>query len=211
MPSGMLADFALLKKYGFKLIPYGVAKSEKEAVTLAEDLGYPVVMKIISPDVTHKTDIGGVKLGLKNHIFVKLAYRELMHAASKANAKVDGILVQRMARKGVELIIGCKKDPQFGHMVVLGLGGIYVEIFRDVTARICPITEADVDEMVGELKAHPIIRGARGQKGISIPALKDMLLKTCRMASKEGIQEMDINPVVFDEHGGDIIDVRMTR
>jgi acyl-CoA synthetase (NDP forming) len=206
---GMLENFSLLKKYKFKLIPYALAKTEKEAEQIAQKLGYPVVLKVVSEEIEHKTDFGGVKVGIKNKETLKLAYDEIVESTKKY--KIDGILVQKMARKGIELIVGGKKDPQFGHMIILGLGGIYVEIFRDVTARICPINKKDIDEMVGELKSHPILIGARGKKPINMPALTSLLLKTSQFMQKEDIKEMDLNPVVFDSKGCDIIDVRFSK
>ncbi|MBI5046494.1 acetate--CoA ligase family protein, partial [Candidatus Micrarchaeota archaeon] len=125
--------------------------------------------------------------------------------------KIDGVLVQKMARKGIELIIGGKKDPQFGHMVVLGAGGIYVEIFRDISARICPIARSDVEEMIGELKSHPLLEGARGAKPINKKKLEELVVRACSFMEKENIMEMDLNPVVFDENGCDIIDARFRR
>jgi len=206
---GMLEDFTLLEQYGFGLIPYKVAKNQKEAIEFAKELGYPVVLKVISEDISHKTDVGGVKVNIKKEPGLKIAYDEIIE--NTRGKKIDGVLVQKMARKGVELIIGEKKDPQFGHMVVLGLGGIYVEVFRDISARICPINEEDVEEMVNELKSHPIITGTRGRKPINMNSLKKILKRVCKMATEEDIKEMDLNPVVFDEKGCDIIDVRITR
>ncbi|MFH2105852.1 MAG: acetate--CoA ligase family protein [Candidatus Micrarchaeota archaeon] len=206
---GMLENFSLLKRYGFKLIPYALAKSEKEAEQIAEKLGYPVVLKVVSDEIEHKTDFGGVKVGIRNKETLKLAYGEIVESTRKY--KINGILVQKMARKGIELIIGGKKDPQFGHMIVLGLGGIYVEIFRDVTARICPINKKDVEEMLLELKSHPILVGVRGKKPINMPSLTTLLIKTSQFMQKENIKEIDLNPVVFDSKGCDIIDVRFSK
>lgn len=205
----IIDDFLLLEQHGFKLIPYQMAKDEKEATAAAKKLGYPVVLKVVSPEIEHKTDFGGVKVNIKNEEVLRHAYREIMDGAR--GKKVDGVLVQKMARKGVELIIGGKKDPQFGHMIVLGLGGIYVEIFRDISARICPLAPADVEEMVGELKVHPLLEGARGKKPINKKKLEELVLKACKFMQKEDIKEMDLNPVVFDEKGCDIIDARFSR
>lgn len=205
----MLADFELLKKYNIPLLPYHLAKSEGEATGAAKKIGYPVVLKIVSPEIEHKTDVGGVKVGVKTEAALKIAYKELIENAN--GRKLTGILVQKMARKGVELIIGGKKDEQFGHMVVLGLGGVFVEVFRDITARVCPITETDVREMISELKAHPIITGTRGRKPIHIKSLCEIAIKTCRMMHENNISEIDINPAVFDEKGCDIIDVRVIK
>lgn len=204
---GMLEDFELLKKYKFRLLPYGWAKTKLEAHLIAKYIGYPVALKIISEQITHKTDIGGVKIGIKNDQALSLAYDEIMENARGYN--INGILVQKMARKGIEIIIGGKKDPQFGHMIILGMGGIYVEIFRDISARLCPINENDIEEMVEELKSHPIIKGVRGQKGININGLKELMLSTCALLQKQNLKELDLNPVIFDKNGYDIIDVRM--
>lgn len=202
-------DFSLLEKYGFKLLPYFLAKNEEEALKFANKIGYPVAMKIVSPEIEHKTDVGGVKINVKNVEALKLSFKEIMQSAS--GKKVDGVLVQKMARKGVELIIGGKKDPQFGHMIVLGLGGIYVEIFRDISARICPLLPSDVEEMVAELKVHPLLEGARGGKPIDKKSLEQLVMKVCAFMLKEDLKEMDLNPVIFDEKGCDIVDARFSR
>ncbi len=208
---GMLEDFELLKKYKFKLLPYGWAKTKIEAHLIAKHIGYPVALKIISEEISHKTDVGGVKIGIKNDQALSLAYDEIMENAKAHSAKIKGILVQKMARKGVELIIGGKKDLQFGHMIILGLGGVYVEVFRDISARLCPISGKDVEEMIEELKSHPLITGTRGQKGINVEGLKELMLSTCKLLQKEDLKELDLNPVIFDANGYDIVDARMTK
>lgn len=205
----MMDDFALLEKHGFKLLPYGLAKNEKQALVLAKKIGYPVAMKVVSSKIEHKTDFGGVKIGITKPEILKHCYDEITESTKKH--KIDGILVQKMARKGVELIIGGKKDPQFKQMVVLGLGGIYVEIFRDISARICPVTENDVDEMINELKSHPLLEGARGKKPINKQALKKLVVRVCRFMIKEDIKEMDLNPIICDQRGCDLVDVRFKR
>ncbi len=205
----LIEDFALLERHGFTLLPYRLAKSEKEALEAAKRIGYPVALKIVSPDIEHKTDVGGVKTGIKSGEALALAFRDV--AQSARGVRMDGVLVQKMARKGVELIIGGKKDPQFGHMMVLGLGGIYVEIFRDISARICPLVGSDVEEMVSELKSHPLLEGARGKKPINKKELERLVIKACALLQKEDIKEMDLNPVVCDENGCDIIDARFSR
>jgi succinyl-CoA synthetase beta subunit len=206
---GMIDDFALLEKHGFSLLPYALAKSESEAVNAANKIGYPVVLKVVSPEITHKTDVGGVIVGIKDQERLIAAYREIID--NTRGKKIDGILVQKNARKGLELIIGGKKDEQFGHMIVLGLGGIYVEVFRDITARICPITKDDIKEMILELKSHPIILGIRGKKAIHMESLERLLLNVCKFMRDEDITEIDLNPVVFDENGCDIVDVRFKK
>ena len=205
----MIDDFKFLKKNGFDLLPYALAKTEDEALKHAKKIGYPLVLKVVSPEITHKTDVGGVIIGIKNKTALSAAYNEIME--NTKGKKVDGILVQKKARKGIELIIGGKKDDQFGHTAVLGLGGIYVEVFRDISARICPITKNDVKEMVMELKSHPILLGMRGKKAIHMKTLERLVLNTCKFMQKENISEIDLNPVVFNEKGCDIVDVRFKR
>jgi acetyl-CoA synthetase (ADP-forming) len=205
----MLDDFSLLKRYGFRLLPYNLAKNEEDAVKIAKKIGYPIAMKVVSPQVEHKTDIGGVKIGVRTEEVLRHHFREIMHNAK--GKKIDGILIQKMARKGIELIVGGKKDPQFGYMVVLGLGGIYVEIFKDVSARIWPLNKNDIHEMIMELKAHPILEGARGRKPINKKAIENLVLRTCKFMEKEDIKEMDLNPIVCDEQGCDLVDVRFRR
>lgn len=209
--AAVLPEFRLLEKYGFKLLPNGLAKNEKDAILLAEKIGYPVAMKLVSPQASHKTEVGGVRLNVRNHLGVKLTFKEFVDVARTHDLVLKGVLVQKMARKGVELIIGGKRDDQFGPMIVLGLGGIYVEIFRDISARLCPVTRRDVEEMVEELKSHAILQGARGKKGINLRALEDAVLRACRMMEKERLMELDLNPVIFDESGGDLVDARMVR
>lgn len=205
----IIDDFKILEKYGFKLLPYHLAKTEDDAAKAANKFGYPIAMKIVSPEVLHKTDVGGVKINIRTEDSLRSAFREITTSAK--NKRLDGILVQKMAREGIELIIGGKKDPQFGHMIILGLGGIYVEIFRDISARICPLIGSDVDEMVMELKTHPLLEGARGKKPIDKKALEQLVLRMCSFMQKEDITEMDLNPVVFDDVGCDIVDVRFSR
>jgi acetyltransferase len=207
----MLEEFKLLEKYGFTLLPYGVVKNEKEALALADKLRYPVVVKIVSSQVSHKTEVGGVKTNIKNAAGLKVAIADMSTTMKEHNLKFEGFLVQKMARKGIELIIGGKKDPQFGQMIILGLGGIYVEVFRDISARLCPINERDVEEMVDELKSHPLLEGVRGQKGIDINSLKKIMLKASNFIIKEDLKELDLNPVIFDDKGCDLVDVRFRK
>ena len=204
-----IAEFRMLEKYGIHPLPHGLAKTPKEAVAIAEKIGYPVALKLISPEVTHKTDVGGVKIGIKDKKRLLHAHEDILEGAHKY--EVEGILVQKMARKGIELIIGGKKDPQFGHMIVLGIGGVYVEVFKDVTARICPITRTDVREMVGELRSHPLITGIRGMQPINLNALYSLMVKTSKMLVEEDMEELDLNPVIFDSKGYDIVDVRFVK
>jgi len=205
----MIDEFSLLRKYKFKLIPFELARSEQDAVKIANKMKYPVVLKIVSPEIVHKSEWGGVITGIRNDKALIAAYREITE--STKGKSVEGIMVQKMARKGLELIIGGKKDSQFGHIIIVGLGGIYVEVFRDIAARVCPITHDDIKEMIYQLKSHPIIMGMRGKKAICIKCLERLLIKTCELMCKEDLAELDLNPVIFDDKGYDIVDVRFKR
>lgn len=204
-----IPEFALLEKHGIRLLPHGLAKNGKDAAKIARKVGYPVALKIVSPGISHKTDYGAVKVGLKNEERMLAAYEDIME--NVRGHKTSGMLVQKMARKGLEILIGGKRDPQFGHMVVLGLGGVYVEVFRDVSARICPIRKSDVLEMVMELRSNPLIMGVRGIRPINISALESLMVRVCGIMVEEDIEEMDLNPVIFDEKGYDVVDVRLRR
>lgn len=205
----IVEDFRLLEKNGFKLIPYKIAKNQEEALEAAKKLKFPIAMKIISAEIEHKSDFGGVKIDIRSEEALKIAYQEMMER--NKGKKIEGVIIQKMARKGVELIIGGKKDPQFGQMLVLGLGGIYVEIFKDVSARICPVKEKDVQEMISELKSHPLLEGARGKRPINKKALEKLVIRASEFMIKEDIKEMDLNPVICDEFGCDIIDARFSK
>ena len=188
----------LLKKAGIPVVETRLAKSKKEAISISKELGFPVVLKIISPDVVHKSDAGGVKLGLANATQVGNAYSEIMSSIKQKypNAQIQGVSVQRMAPPAVEVIIGMSKDPQFGPVLMFGLGGVFVEILKDVSFRIVPVTRRDAREMIKEIKGYPILEGYRGQKPASIEALEDMILKVSDFVEQNPqIKELDLNPV----------------
>ena len=203
-------DFKLLSKYGISYPASELASSPAGAAGAASKIGFPVAMKVISPQVTHKSDRGGVILGVGSGPEAEKAYHLLMERYR--GVKVDGILVQKMAGKGaVELIVGGKRDAQFGQLIMVGLGGIFVEVFRDVSFRVCPITRGDAEEMVRELKAYPILAGARGRKPVSQPALAATMLKVSKLLEKEDPAEFDINPLMADEKGCLAVDMRIIR
>lgn len=203
-------DFALLSKYGIRSPASSEASSMEEAASKAREIGFPVAMKVSSSEVSHKSDKGGVMLGINNAEEAKKAYSLLMERYR--GVKVDFILVQKMAGKdAVEMIIGGKRDSQFGQVIMLGLGGIFVEVMRDVTFRICPITKDDALEMIGELKSAPILDGARGKKPVNKAALVNALVAVSRLLQKENPKEFDINPLLADEKGCMAVDMRMLR
>ncbi|MGO9340425.1 MAG: acetate--CoA ligase family protein, partial [Terracidiphilus sp.] len=154
-----------------------VDKAHKAVVKYADEIGYPVVLKIVSPDIIHKSDAGGVIVNLKNSVEVGEAYRKILENVGKynADAKIVGVLVQEMAPQSTETIVGAIKDPQFGQTLMFGLGGIFVEIFKDVSFRIAPITPDDAKEMITELKSYPLLKGFRNTPPADIDALVNIL------------------------------------
>lgn len=188
----------LLSKYGIPITKEFLAKHPEEAVKFAEKIGYPVVLKIQSPDILHKTDAGGVLIDLKNSQEVRDGFEKIIENAKKynENAKIIGVLVQEMVKDGHQCIVGVKKDQQFGHVIMFGMGGIFVEVFKDVSFRIIPIEREDAKEMISEIKAYAILKGIRGFKPVNFKALEDTLLKVSKMVMKEkNIEELDINPL----------------
>jgi acyl-CoA synthetase (NDP forming) len=173
----------------------------------------PLALKIVSPDILHKSDAGGVKVGLKNAAEVEDAIRAMMREPAIANARVDGFLLEEMAPAGQEIVIGGVRDPQFGPMVMVGLGGIFVEVLADVAFRICPITRLDAEEMLDELKGAALLKGARGRKPASRAAIVDALLKVggeggLLVTHGGDIAEADINPLIVSETGAVAVDAR---
>ena len=188
----------LLKKAGIPVVEAKLSRSKKEAISISKEMGFPVVLKISSPDVIHKSDSGGVKLGLANATQVGKAYNEIMSSVKQAypEAQIQGVSVQPMASPGVEVIVGMSKDPQFGPVLMFGLGGILVEVLKDVSFRIVPVTERDAREMIREIKGYPLLEGYRGQKPASIPALEKLIVKVSQFVEKNPqIKELDLNPI----------------
>lgn len=204
----------ILDAYGFPTLKYKLAKSQEEAVEAAAQIGYPVVLKLMSPDVIHKTEAGGVALNLGDEQAVRAAYETMMGRMRrhKPDADIWGVMVQEMARPGKEVILGAKRDPQFGPMVMFGLGGIYVEALRDVTVRLAPISEMSAERMIKSIRAYPILTGTRGQPPSDLFAISDCLERLSRLVMDfEEIQELDINPLlVYEEwQGAKVADVRI--
>jgi len=199
-------------EYGIPVTKFKLAKNEFEAVEAAEEIGYPVVLKVVSPDIIHKSDIGGVILNLKNSSDVQNAYKQILEnvKAKKKDAKIMGVLVQEMAPPSTEVIVGAVKDSQFGHALMFGLGGVFVEVLRDVTFRIIPVTEAEAREMITEVKAYPLLRGYRNMPPADIDAIVHILLNTSRLVMENPkIKELDLNPIIVYEKGAKIVDARI--
>jgi acyl-CoA synthetase (NDP forming) len=198
--------------YGIPVTDFRVAENEAEAVQLAEKIGYPVVLKIVSPDVIHKLDVGGVITDVKDAKDVQDAYKQIIDNVKKhkPSAKMVGMLIQEMAPESTEVIVGATKDPQFGPTLMFGLGGIFVEILKDVTFRIAPITEDEAREMITEVKAYPLLKGYRNMPPADIEAIVGILLNTSKLVVEhEEIKELDLNPVMVYEKGAKTVDARI--
>jgi acetyl coenzyme A synthetase (ADP forming)-like protein len=204
----------ILIAYGLDVPDSKLAHSADEAVDQAAQMGYPVVLKIASPDILHKTDAGGVKVGLDSASDVRDAFDLIMYRAQRyfPEAELWGCQVQKMVPPGLEILIGMNRDPQFGPLVTFGLGGIYVETLRDVAFRVAPFSRAEAADMLGEIRAHALLDGVRGQAPADKDAIIDALLRVAQLVTDfPGITELDINPfVAYEEGGGGIaIDMRL--
>jgi len=202
----------LLKNAGINVVETKLAKTKDEAVAISEQFGFPVVVKIASPDVVHKSDAGGVKLGVATAAEVGEAYDSIMSAIKKEypEANIQGVSVQKMARTGVEVIIGMSKDAQFGPVLMFGLGGVLVEILKDVSFRIVPLVKRDAREMIKEIKGYPLLEGYRGSEPVDIANLEDLLLKVSEFVEKTpDIKELDLNPIFAYSDGAVAVDARV--
>ena len=200
------------KEYGIPVTELKIAKSAEEAANYSEQIGYPTVLKIISPDVLHKVDVGGVILDINSREEAVSAYNQIIENLKKhkPDAKIDGILIQEMAPCSTEVIVGAIKDAQFGPTIMFGLGGTFVEVMKDVSFRIAPITEEDAQEMIMEIKAYPILQAFRGQPPRDIDAITKILLNTSRLVTDHpDIKELDLNPVMVYEKGAKTVDARI--
>ena len=201
-----------LREAGIPVVEAKLARTKKEAISLSKEMGFPVVLKVMSPDVIHKSDSGGVKLGLNNGTQVGNAYSEIISAVRQhyPKVKIHGISVQKMARPGVEVIIGMTKDAQFGPVLMFGLGGILVEVLKDVSFRIVPLTKRDAREMIKEIKGYPLLEGYRGQEPADVPFLEDLLVKVSVFVDKNSeIKELDLNPIFAYKDGAVAVDARV--
>ena len=205
---------AILEAYGVPIAKSELAATAEEAVQYAERLGYPVVLKIASPDILHKTDIGGVRINLSSAADVRDAFDLIVYRATRymPNAEIWGCLVQQQVKSGKEVILGMSRDPQFGPLLLFGLGGIYVEALKDVTFRVAPIGQRAAMEMMQEIRSYPLLRGVRGEKSADMEATADVLLRLSQLVTDfPEIVELDINPLkVFDQGNGALaLDMRL--
>jgi acetate---CoA ligase (ADP-forming) subunit beta len=203
---------AVFAEYGIPVTKSLLARNEKDASVMAEQIGFPVVLKIVSPDIIHKTEAGGVLVNLKTSAEVSAGYRKILENADKykQDAKVLGVLVAEMALQSTEVIVGGLKDPQFGQTVMFGLGGIFVELLKDVSFRVAPLTEEDAKDMITQLKAYPLLVGYRKTPPADIDALVSIICNTSRlMMEHPEIKELDLNPIMAYPKGAKTVDARI--
>ncbi len=203
---------AVLSQYGFSFPRKALAKTSREATVLASRVGFPVVMKISSPDILHKTDVGGVRLNIRTPKEAGDAFREITANARRLmpQAFIQGVLIAEMVAGGKEVIIGVTYDRTFGHMIMFGLGGIYVEVLKDVSFRIVPVSRRDAQAMVSEIKTAALLRGARGEKAVDINAVVESIMRlSCLVTDFPVIRELDVNPLHVKEKGAVALDARI--
>ena len=202
----------IMKAYGLRIPQSVLAKTVEEAVDAADSIRYPVVLKISSPDILHKSDIGGVRMNVRDAGQVRDFFDLLMYRAQRymPDAEIWGVLVQEMVSKGKEVIIGVNRDPQFGPLVMFGLGGIYVEVLKDVTFRVAPVSRQEATDMIGEILSYHLLQGVRGEEPSDLKAIVDSILRVSQLVVDfPEVMEMDINPLMVHEEGRGAVAVDM--
>ncbi len=202
----------LLGFYGIKLPRALLATTKDEAVKAAKEIGFPIAMKIVSPEIIHKSDAGGILLNVNTEREIQEAFKKIMKNAEKVTtaSKILGVLIAPMAPPGQECIIGMVRNPQFGPVIMFGLGGIFVEVLRDVSFRVIPLTDLDTAAMIKDIKGYPLLAGIRGQKQKDIEVLKDTIARISQMViDHPEIQEVDLNPIIAHEQGASVVDARI--
>lgn len=205
-----LESIDVLQAYGIRACKYGLATNEEEVVTLGNSIGYPVVMKMTSKTTSHKTDVGGVVVNIKSEDQLRKEYKGLLERleAKGLLEGLEGVIIQEMVKGSREMVCGIATDPQYGPMMMFGLGGVFVEVMKDVTFRIAPLTDVDADEMIKSVKAYKLLEGARGTKPAQINQIQETLLRLSQLVSDfKFIDELDINPLLISEATGEGIAV----
>jgi acetyltransferase len=202
----------ILAHYGFRFPRKALARTSREASVLASKIGFPVVMKIASPDILHKTDVGGVKLNIHSAKETEDAFLEITANTRRfmPQAFIQGVMLYEMIGGGKEVILGVTHDRTFGHLLMFGLGGIYVEVLKDVAFRIAPVSHRDAQAMVNEIKTAALLRGARGEKAVDVNAVVESILRlSCLVTDFPVVRELDVNPLVIMEKGAVALDARI--
>jgi acetyltransferase len=203
-----------LERYDIPYPEHGLARSAKDALEIADRLGYPVVLKIVSPDVIHKSDAGGVVVGLESVDQVRSGFKQIHNRvkSSMPGSLIEGVMVCKEAPAGLEVIAGAQHDSVFGATIMFGMGGIFTEVLRDVSFRVAPLKRRDAEEMVKEIKGYPLLVGARGHSGYDLTSLVDLLMSVSRLVTEENnIKEMDLNPVRLFKRGLMVLDARIKK
>ena len=212
LPITEVAAKTRLREAGIPVVETRLARTKAEAIACAQELGFPVAMKIVSADAIHKTDVGGVRLDIGNSTQAGKAYSSIIASVKERvpGAKIEGVSVQKMAEPGVEIIIGMMRDPQFGPVLMFGLGGILVEVLKDVSFRLIPLEQADAAEMIRDIKGYALLQGYRGQPPVNLTALEEIILKVSDFIEKNpDIEELDINPLIATADGVIAVDARL--
>ncbi len=202
----------LLEEAGVPVSPARLARTRDEAMRMAAEVGFPAVLKVVSPQITHKSDVGGVELDIGSGEEAGAAFDRIVASAKQhvPDAAIDGVAVQRMEPPGIEVIIGMTKDPQFGPVLMFGLGGVLVEVLKDVAFRIVPINERDARQMMHEIKGYPLLEGYRGHDPADVGKLQELLLKVSVFVEQHPeVAELDLNPVFAYKDGAKAVDARV--
>ncbi|MFX1512345.1 MAG: acetate--CoA ligase family protein [Promethearchaeota archaeon] len=208
----VLESKQILSEASFPINEYRMARTIDEAVSYAQELGYPIVMKLVSSDIIHKTDLGGVVVDVRNNGEVKEQFERMINTVQEkiSQVHIEGIMIEQMVKDGIEIIIGSTVDPIFGKVLMFGLGGIFVEVLKDVSFRLIPIKRSDAEEMLTEIKAAKVLDGVRGKPPADKEAIIDLLLKTSDfVAAHDKIAELDLNPVVVLPDKAIAVDARI--
>jgi acetyltransferase len=206
--------FSILQAYGFRAAGSTIVQKEDEAVKFAGSLDRPVVLKVVSSTIVHKSDIGGVQVDLRSEEDVRSGYRRIMEnlQSRKLQDKIEGVLVQEMVRGGKEIVLGMSRDRSFGPVIMAGLGGIYVEVLKDVAFKIAPLTDLDAREMIESLRSYPLLKGVRGEKEVHLPTIVEYLQRLSQLVTEvETIAEIDMNPIMVFESAAEckVVDARI--
>jgi acetate---CoA ligase (ADP-forming) subunit beta len=203
---------AICQENGISAPKFMLAQNQKEATSFADQIGYPIVAKIVSADIIHKSEAGGVVVNLRNASEVADAYQKIVQNALnyKPDAKIAGVLIQEMAPQGLEIIVGAIKDAQFGQTIMFGLGGIFVELLKDVSFKIAPVTVEEAKEMITQVKAYPLLKGFRGSQPVDIDAIVEIIMNTSKLImAYPQIKELDFNPIMAYPKGAKVVDARI--
>lgn len=202
----------LCSQYGIPVPRSRLVKSLDEAVKAAQEIGFPVVVKIVSEDIPHKSDAGCVVVGVSDAEGLKAAYKRVVDNALKFNpsASIRGVLVEEVVPKGVEVAVGGLRDPEFGPAVMFGLGGIFIEVMKDVSFRVAPVSEEEAKEMMMEIRGFKILQGYRGSEAVDLEALVKIIVSASKMiVENEEISQLDLNPIIASRQGAKAVDARV--